>query len=663
MAIPAFTPRSTWQLPDLSRLPSWKDAKRVCVDLETKDPQLKKLGPGVRRDGKIVGFGFAIEDGPAAYLPIAHANGRNLDTEMVLRYMADQAKHFAGEIVGANLPYDLDYMAEAKIVFRQAKFFRDVQVAEPILDELQFTYGLDAIAARRGLPGKDETLLKAGAAAWGVDPKAGLWELPPELVGAYGEQDCRLPLAILRRQEREIDEQDLRPVYDLESRLLPVLLKMRRRGVRIDFDRLQEIEEWSKEREVSALARITHLTGIHLDTSDTTKTAALVPVLEHMGVDFRLPKNRTSPTAKFPTGQPSIKNDWLKALPKHDILDAILSARKFNKLRGTFVKSIRTHAVGDRIHCTFKQMIGENEGSDDESGARYGRLSCKDPNLQQQPARDPEIGPMWRTIYIADEGGQIAVHDFSQQEPRWLVHYAELMRLPKAKMMAERYRTDPTADNHDMMATLINPAWPQIADKKLKKQDRDAAKIIFLGLCYGMGPAKLARSLGMSTKMRSFVAKDGRTVEYLGAGDEAQALLDKFRLGVPFVKRLMKLAESKAAKRGYIKTAEGRRCRFPVVFNEKTRKDEYEFTHKAGNRLIQGSAGGQTKTAMVLADAAGIRLQLQVHDELTHTIWSPEEALECAEIMRNAVPCNVPHKVDIETGPNWGDIKEPAWAK
>lgn len=662
MTMPPFTPRSSWVPPVLGQLPSWEKEKRVCVDLETRDPQLKKLGPGVRRDGYIIGLGFAIDGGPSAYMPTRHANGTNMDEDKVFEYWAYQAKHFRGEIAGANLSYDLDYLAERGIVFRQASFFRDVQIAEPLLDELQMSYSLDNIAMRRVIEGKDETLMKAAAAAWGVDPKAGMWELPPEFVGAYGEQDCRVPLEILRQQEAELSEQGLLPVWDLESRLLPVLVKMRRRGIRVDFDRLDEVSTWSTEREVSALARITHLTGIRLDTSDTTKTSALVPVMEHMGIDFSDPKHRTAPSNGHPNGQPSIKNEWLKSLPKHDILDAILEARKFNKLNGTFVKSIRTHAIGDRIHCTFKQMVGESEGADETTGAKYGRLSCTGPNLQQQPARDPEIGPIWRSIYIPDEGKQFAVLDFSQQEPRWLVHYAELLRLPKARAMAERYRTDPTADNHDMMATLINHRWSTL-EAKVKKEERSAAKIIFLGLCYGMGPAKLAKSLGLPTKMRKFTNRDGEVIKYLGAGDEAQALLDKFRKGVPFVKALMKKAEEKAAKVGFILTAEGRRCRFPKVWDPKKREWKWDMTHKAGNRLIQGSAGGQTKTAMVLADDADIPLQLQVHDEMDFSFEDPAEPLRCAEIMRNAVPCNVPHKIDIEVGVNWGDISTPEWAQ
>jgi len=655
--LPPFTPRSGWTPPQLGSLPSWAEAKRVCVDLETRDPQLTKLGPGVRRDGYVIGVGFAIEDGPAAYLPIRHANGVNLDPVQVWNYIRDQAKVFKGDLCGANLPYDLDYCEENGVSFRPRRH-KDIGVAEPLLDELQYSYGLDAIAERRGIPGKDETHMRAAAAAWGVDPKKGMWELPPEHVGAYAEQDCRLPMQLLRRQEREIYDQGLEAVWDMESRLLPVLLKMRRRGIRVDFERLAEIEEWSIGRETSALAKLTHMTGIGLDLSDTTKTAALVPLLLAQGLTIP----QTAPTTKFPSGQNSVKNDWLRTLD-NDVAREILVAKKFNKLRNTFVKSIRTHAIGDRIHCTFKQMIGESDSADgDDSGARYGRLACKDPNLQQQPARDPEIGPMWRSIYIADEGGQMAVHDYSQQEPRCAVAYAEQLRLPRAFEMAERYRNDPTADNHDMMATLINPNWPNLKGK-IAKEERGAAKVIFLGLSYGMGPGKLARSLGLPTAWKEFTNDDGELIKYLGAGEEAQALLDRFRTGVPFVKLLMKAAEKKAKQRGYIITKGGRRCRFKKIWNAEKRRWEYEDAHKAGNRAVQGSSGDQTREAMVNADEAGIRLQLQVHDELTHTIWSPEESLLCREIMEAALPMSVPAKVDIETGPNWGDIAEPDWAK
>lgn len=647
MKFPTLQPRTSWRLPDMSRLPSWAGASRVSVDVETRDPELTTLGPGVRRGtGRVVGVSYAIEDGPGGYLPFGHAIGPNLDREAVFAYLRDQSRAFKGDVVGANLQYDMDYLAEDGVEFWHCRWL-DVQVIAPLLDELQMSYSLENIAKRAGIPGKSEDTLRAAAAAWGVDPKSGLWQLPSSCVGEYAEQDTRLPLRLVAMQEKQIEAEDLRRVFDLETRLQPVLLKLRRRGVRVDFDRLEQVETWSRSREVAALSEITRATGIHLSTEDTNRTSALVPVIRHLG--FPVPK--TAPSKNHPNGQDSLTKDYLETL-KHPVADMIRAARKFNKLRTTFGASIREHAVKGRIHCTFNQVRVQREGDEEEEGARYGRLSCVDPNLQQQPARDPEIGKRWRSIYLPDEGGQWVSCDYSQQEPRWLTHYAELDDLPKAREAAERYRTDPSTDNHQMMADLC-----QI--------ERKPAKEIYLGLCYGMGGAKLCRKLKLPTKwmvkfqgewlevsdpvaVRAMKEYGARKAEV--AGPEGKALLDKFDEGAPFVRMLSRRLQKSAERRGWIRTAGGRKCRFP-----RKADGSFDWAHKGLNRLIQGSSGDQTKAAMIAADAAGIALQLQVHDELDLTVSDRSEAEALAEVMRNALPCNVPAKVDIEMGPSWGE--------
>ena len=623
MRMPAFTPDTDWVAPRLSELPSWEGAKRIAVDIETCDPTLTKYGPGVRTNGYITGVAFAIEDGPAAYLPVRHYAGGNMDEEQVFAYLRDQAAVFGGEVVGANLQYDMDYLAQRGVHY--SGIYRDVQIAEPLLDELQDSYSLDNIARRWGLPGKDESILKRFAGCYGVDAKKGMWQLPAKAVGAYAEQDVRLPLQLLRLQERKLADQDIFPIFDLECKLQKVLLKMKRRGVRIDFAKLDQIDRLSTEKELAALAEITRLTGIGLAIEDTTRTAALVPVLRHLGI----------PVPTTDKGNDSLKNEYLATLD-HPVCALIRDARKWNKLRGTFVESIRRHSVGDRIHCTFNQLRRDRDDGKGEEGARYGRLSCTNPNLQQQPSRDPDIGPLWRQIYIPDEGAEWACLDYSQQEPRWLTHYAELCGLPKAKEAAERYRNDPATDNHQMMADLCGIP-------------RKPAKEIYLGVCYGMGGGKMARKLGLPT-IRKIHSKS--QFEYEAAGPECQALIDAFDEGAPYVKELAKKVEASAAAKGYIITAGGRRCRFPQISRGK-----WDWCHKGLNRLIQGSSGDQTKKAMVDADEAGVRIQLQVHDELDFSIWDRSEAETCAEIMRNALPCNVPAKVDIEIGPNWGQIE------
>jgi len=629
MQFPLFEPKTDWRPPALSRLPSWRYAKRVAVDVETKDPELTKLGPGVRRDGSyIAGVAFAIEDGPSFYLPVAHRGGGNLDPEKAFQYLRDQAKIFKGDLVGANLQYDLDWLAQSGVKY-SPRFFKDVQVAEPLIDELQFVYNLDAIAARHGLPGKSEKHLKQAAELFGFPlkkVKENIWQLPARHVGEYAEQDVRLPLQLLRRQEKIIDDQDLWKAFEMECRLLPILLKMRRRGVRIDFDKIEQVEAWALEKELAALKELTHLTGVQLDPSCTTKATALAPCLEKVGIT--VPK-----TAK--AGLPSIKTDFLNGLD-HKAGELIITAKKFNKLRNTFVASIRKHAIGDRIHCTFNQLRRPRDDGSDDQGGRYGRMSCSDPNLQQQPARDPEIGPRWRGIYVPDEGGWWACLDFSQQEPRWLTHYAALEGCTGAENARTRYIEDPTMDNHQFMADLTG-------------LPRKEAKNIFLGKCYGMGGAKFCHKLGLPTKWVPS-RHQGKMIEV--AGDEGQALLDTFDLKAPYVREIAWRAQSAAKRRGYIRLLDGRRCRFPELPGGRG----WDWTFKALNRLIQGSSAVQMKKAMVDADAAGFRLQLQVHDEVDLTIWKWSQTKDLEEVMLNAVKCTVPHKVDIEVGPSWGEI-------
>jgi DNA polymerase I-like protein with 3'-5' exonuclease and polymerase domains len=662
----------TWTPPPLSDLPVWPEHGRVAVDIETKDPELTALGCGARRGGKIVGVSFAIEGGPSHYLPIAHAGGGNYgEPEMALLYLRHQAENFKGEIVGANLQYDLDYLAEAGIVFRRATF-RDVQIAGPLLatssemysDGRLYDMNLNAIAQRLGFSGKVEHNLLAFAEKHGLHPKKDLWKMPASVVAEYAIGDVTLPLQVLAKQEimlhRAKDEdlasgvregRTLWDVYELECRLLPVLVKMRRRGVRVNTDKLGEIADEALKVQKRAMATFCTLTGTELAYDDVMKAAALAPALEKAGLTV----GRTA------TGQPSITAPWLKE-QNNDAAKALIEARKYAKIRTTFVKSVRRHGIvknGEtRIHSTFNQLRSSTE-SGDEKGAAFGRLSSSDLNIQQQPARDDVLGPLWRSLYLPDGDGIWACNDYSQQEPRWVAHFGELIQAPGGREVATRYREDPNTDNHSMMAELTG----------LKRSD---AKQIFLGKLYGMGGAKYCHSVGLPTitvvrdpRMKRWkvyeegtpqfdeLVSDGvRSFEM--AGPEGAAQLRQFDDSVPYVRKLSKATEAAVSGRGFIRTVLGRRCYFP---REKSGRGYYR-AYKALNRLIQGSSGDQMKKAMVDLDDAGFSIQIQVHDEVDNTVSSPAEAKEIAEIMKIAVNANVPFAVDTEIGPDWGHLEK-----
>lgn len=677
-----MTAQSTWTPPKITDLPEWTNARRVGLDTETCDPDLKTLGTGGgrRKNSYVVGISFALDDGPGYYLPIRHDGGDNLDVGMVLNYIRSQAREFTGELVGANLPYDLDFLASEGVIFPKVSRFVDIQIADPLINELHSSYSMENIAQRWGVAGKDEHLLRMAAADYNIDPKADMWRLPARFVGQYAEADATRPLEIFAKQEQEIARQGLQNVFRLESDLMPVLLKLRRRGVRIDFDRLDRIERWATAKENQYLSEVHRRTGIQLGLRDVWANAAIEPVLRQIGYT----------PERTPTGKPKIDKDALDHID-HPVASALAQARKVNKLRTTFAASVRQHAIGDRIHCTFNQLRREKDDGGGDGGAAFGRLSCEHPNLQQQPARD-DFAPMWRAIYLPEEGKLWAANDYSQQEPRMAIHYACLSRhligddaWQAAIRARDSYRNDPSTDNHQMMADMAG----------IK---RKAAKGIYLGLSYGMGGAKTCRQLGLPTEW--LVRADSRflarilgfnkrynwgdrvqipggpevivgelynhqsvagemlqqagALPFEGAGEEGRKLLATFDAKVPFIKRMANACSDRVKKVGYITTLSGRRCRFPVDATGK-----YDWLHKGLNRLIQGASADQTKTAMVELDRAGFEVIIQVHDEIALSVSSLREAEEAAHLMETCVPLELPSRCDVEVGPTWGHSMSP----
>lgn len=645
--LPLFPPNVQWSPPDMATLPEWGDAPRVGFDLETRDPQLTTLGIGVRRGGYVVGFAIAIEGGPELYLPIRHQGGDNLPEDAVLRYMRAQAAKFRGAYVGANLSYDLDYAWQEGVYSPEASYY-DIQVADPLIYELHRSYSLKAIGARYSIQSKDEAVLRKAAEDYGFNPKSELWRLPARYVAAYAARDAATPLAILRKQEERITSANLTNIWQLESQVLPILVKLRRRGVAIDFDKLDQIEQWSLAEERKALDLVHRETGHHIETGDVYRSEAFAPALRILGIE--IPK-----TAQ---GNDSIDKSLLSAA-NHPVTKALLRARKVNKLRTTFATSVREYAVAGRIHPTFNQIAREDE-TGQQRGARFGRMSCVDPNLQQQPSRD-EFAKDWRSIYIPEPGALFGSLDYSQQEPRWTTHFAALSPIKAqemAKAAAQAYWDDPLIDNHAFMAQLTG-------------LPRKYAKNIYLGLCYGEGGAKLCRELQLPTRW----AFKNRTTSVYGerdemiqmrralgdgwagevAGEEGQGILDTFDAKAPFIRQLAKLASKKAANTGQIRTILGRRLNFPEMED-----GSYDWTHKALNRLIQGSSADQMKKAMVEIDRAmpNSFIQLQVHDELDGSFADRQEAEMAAEIMRTVIPnTKVPFRVDVEMGQNWGYVE------
>jgi Mesyanzhinovviridae DNA polymerase len=608
-----------WEPLSISSLPSWGECSRVSVDTETYNPDIKKMGSAAYRDGYIVGYSFAFENGFSTYVPIRHSGGGNVDCNQAISYLRDQLGGFKGELIGANLKYDLGFLLAVGVSPNRACKLRDIQIADPLINELHFSYSLQSIAERWGFPGKAESILQEAAAEFNLDPKADIYQFHSQYVGPYAERDASLPLEIYRVQRHELDKQDLWPIFEIESRVLPAIVGMECRGVRVDLDKLEEVEERLYDSELIELSKIKYETGIYIPTEDIWKAKVILPLFQHLGIELPL----------TPTGKPSVAAPII-SLIDNTAVQSLVHARKLNKLRTTFCESIKRFQVSGRIHCQYNQVRGES------GGAAYGRMSCSKPNLQQIPKRTME-GSLIREIFVPDEGLHWASLDYGSQEPRILLHYANQLGLSGIAGIVGKLHANPRFDIHSDTAEKMGLSG---------EGARDHAKTIFLGLCYGSGSGLLAKQLGLPYTVQ---ASDNR--QYMVAGPEASMMLFQFHLAAPYIRRLSDICTSTAERRGYVKTLLGRRCRFPRSFGY------YEMVYKALNRVCQGSAADQTKEAMAQAHEANLPIQVQIHDELTvSSELENGNAHKLQDIMINAVKLSVPTICDIKFGPSWGNL-------
>ena len=627
----------TEELPDLS------SEKIIAVDVETRDPNLKTFGPGwPRRDGYLVGISVAA-DGWQAYLPIAHWGSGNMSKKLVLRWLQDQLNHGMA-VVFHNAQYDLGWLGTEGIEVKGQ--ILDTMVAAPLLDENRFSYALNALGATYLGERKAEEELKRAAAQHGVDAKAEMWKLPPARVALYAETDARLTLQLWHVLRRELEREECLPILDLELSLLPLVFEMRRRGVRVDVEKAEQTKKILEQKEKKLLQEVYQETGVNLEPW-TAKSIA--DVFKKLGLSYGV-------TEKSKT--PSFTKQFLKD-HKHPIVKKVLEIREYNKANTTFVDTILLHQHNGRIHCEFNQLRS------DEGGTVSGRFSSSHPNLQQVPARHPEIKQLIRGLFLPEEGCRWGSFDYSAQEPRWLMHYASLTGAtkdnPKVLEIVDLYQKD-NLDFHQMVVDLAD-------------LERDRAKTINLGIMYGMGLAKLANMLGNISI------------------DEAREIRNEYDEKVPFIRALASAVMNHASRRAELRTLMGRKCRFPMrdkgfrvkispihvdkleqrwrdimetpeEEREKNWRDDdprrYQvaFVYKSLNRLIQASSADQTKQAMQDCVTNGHWPMLTVHDELCFSIEDDAQIEKIKTLMENCVPdMKIPSRVDVGIGENWGDAK------
>ena len=611
---------SDWVCP--SEYPDLRAADEVAIDLETKDPDLKKLGAGwAYGKGHIVGFAVAAL-GKQYYFPIAHDAGGNMDLDITVAWMQDLLKQPSTKIFH-NAAYDLGWLKFNN--FEVNGPIVDTMIAAALIDENRWSFSLNACAKDYLGEIKNETFLNEKAKEWGIDPKQDLWRMPAGYVGFYAEQDAGLTLRLWQRFKAEIQQQSLNDVWDMEMQLLPILHKMRATGIRVDEEKASLLKKEFKQKESLLLSKIKKETTLSVDIWAARSVAK---VFDRIGVDYpRTPKS----------DEPSFTTNWL-ANCEHPVAKLVKEAREINKFHSTFIDSIQRYVHKGRIHAEINQLRS------DQGGTVSGRLSYANPNLQQIPARNKEFGNKIRSLFLPEEGKQWGSFDYSQQEPRLVAHYSSAIgqQLDGSEEFIKAYQ-DESADFHQIVADMA-----QIS--------RTQAKTINLGLFYGMGKNKLSKELVISK-------------------DKAEILLNQYNSRVPFVKKLAEAVTQSASKFGFIRTIKGRKCRFdkwePMTFgmnqamNYNEAKANYgnnirrAFTYKALNRLIQGSAADQAKQAMIDCYNAGYMPMLQIHDELCFSIYGDNDIINIKKEMENSIEdLRVPFKVDVAKGKSWGETHD-----
>ena len=609
-----YKPQTEWVPPE--SFPDLSKYDEIAIDLETKDPDLKNTGSGsVTGKGHIVGIAVAVHDW-SGYYPIRHEGGGNMDHGAVTRWLQDVLKTPADKIFH-NAMYDVCFLRAERYEI-QGRIV-DTMIAGSLVDENRFRYDLGSMGRDYVGIGKNEAVLNETAATWGIDPKSEMYKLPAMYVGEYAEQDAVLTLKLWQEMKKEILAQDIEDIFNLETELFPCLVDMRFLGVRVDIEAAHKLKEELVAEEKACLEKVWKETGIEVQIWAAKS-------IEKVFLNQKLHYEKT-----LKTGAPSFTKNFLSN-HSNELVKLIARAREINKAHTTFIDTILKHEHNGRIHADINQIRS------DQGGTVTGRFSYANPNLQQIPARNKDLGPRIRSLFIPEQDHTWGCFDYSQQEPRLVTHYASLDGFYGVNEVLDAYN-DGEADFHQIVAEMANIP-------------RSQAKTINLGLFYGMGKNKLQAELGISK-------------------EEADALFRTYHDKVPFVKMLMESVSRRAQDRGKVRTLLGRLCRFPLwepnqfgihkplphaeALAEHGPGIRRAFTYKALNKLIQGSAADMTKKAMVELYKEGITPHIQVHDELDISV--SDNANKIKEIMEHAVELEVPNKVDYESGPNWGNIK------
>ena len=586
------------------------EAGIIVVDIETYDPDLESMGPGTfRRDCQILGVAVVSDTGYRRYFNLGHKG--------ILQNEKHKSRAELQEILtnkvpklGHNFLYDLDLLVLFDGYTVNGKY-EDTQVRESLIDAYANHYDLDTLSLKYGGTGKRLTQVEAicGRNGWAKPYQKHLYKMTAAEVEDYALGDADETLKIYLRQQETLEAEGLLSLYDMEIRLMPCLLQMRKQGVRIDRAKRQLVSDQLHQKYDETMGAFSKRYGkININSGND-----LTYVFKKEGVPLTLTDQNN----------PSFAHDVLVGID-HPIARDILEIRGLKTVLNNYVDgAFVDFDVNGRIHCSFYPVVR------DDGGTVTGRFSCKNPNLQQVPSKDEKNGPLIREIFVAEEGCDFLKSDYSQIEYRILVHYATG---PGAVEVKNRFINDPTTDYHQFVCDITGLG-------------RKYAKNLNFGTVYCMGVPTMSKKFGW-------------TMEH------AKEVSDQYFDAMPFVKPTRNFIMDVAKQRGYVRTVLNRRARLSDDMRSGVGKRGKEY--KLVNYLIQGSAADIMKAGMVAGYEAGlfdvIPIHLTVHDELSNSVprtrLAYEAAVELKYIMEHTVELSIPLLAKCELGPSWGQGEE-----
>lgn len=623
---------------------------RLALDTETS-------GLDWRRNA-IIGYVVTFSDDPrdSYYVPFRHAgtanvgghaglttphgwNGKLAPGEGELVEALDQPEF---QIVGHHLHFDLKFMS--RVGFKMRGTFEDTMINEPLIDELVGRYSLKACCHRHKVQAKkDEEIiahLRSKFPEIKPDDKGAMghfWRLSGDdkVAVDYAVGDGTSTWQLRDAQMIEIKKTDryqgvevpsMELVHNVESRLIPILARMMIRGIRVDENRLEELLEHIGGTEQHGNGLIDKLMN-EFPSGFNVKSPkdAQAWVEKHGHTDWPM----TAPSLRFPNGQPSFKEEWLKKYPAGQ---KIVKVRKYTTLRDSFMLPARdTHLWKGRIHTNFHQL------RDDDYGTVTGRLSSSEPNMQAVPKHDEETSKLIRSMFIPDDGMTWGSTDYSQMEPRLLAYYS------RCKVLLNGYRADPPIDAHTAVSMEMSGNWHEMTESEQKHYRNAYGKRINQTLITGGGAGVLVKKYGVAE------------------ADAKQKMRDYFR-AMPEIKDFQNKSSRRFRMRGYMIS----------LLNRRMRLDNPHHDYRALNRLLQTGNADALKLKMVEvgeylneADPTGedINLLLNCHDAVDFQFTKAGEVLyrHCIKIMedfssgRAVIKLDVPIVVDHGEGRNWSE--------